>query len=127
MTLDASYAGDEIGHNVIRFDKLTEDKVYLRSISFDGQTYQIQTNTLDSTIKGKGKRTAATAGGGAAGGALIGGLAGGGVGAAVGLLVGGGAGFLGGALTGNKQIELRAESALTFSLAAPLTLPPPAQ
>jgi hypothetical protein len=99
----------------------------LRSISFNGQTYQIQTNTLDSTIKGKGKRTAATAGGGAAGGALIGGLAGGGVGAAVGLLVGGGAGFLGGALTGNKQIELRAESALTFSLAAPLTLPPPAQ
>jgi hypothetical protein len=29
-----SYTGDEIGHNVIRFDKLTEDKVYLRSISF---------------------------------------------------------------------------------------------
>jgi hypothetical protein len=30
-----SYTGDEIGHSVIRFDKLTEDKVFLRSISFD--------------------------------------------------------------------------------------------
>jgi BON domain len=99
----------------------------LTSITVRGQTYQIQTNTLDSTIKGKGKRTAATTGGGAAGGALIGGLAGGGKGAGIGLLVGAGAGFVGGTLTGNKQIELPAESALTFSLTAPLTLPPPPQ
>ena len=45
----------------------------LRSITINGQTYQVQTGVLDSTIKGKGKRTAATTGGGAAGGALIGG------------------------------------------------------
>jgi BON domain len=99
----------------------------LASITVRGQTYQIQTNTLDSTIKGKGKRTAATTGGGAAGGALIGGLAGGGKGAGIGALVGAGAGFVGGTLTGNKQIELPAESALTFSLTAPLTLPPSPQ
>jgi hypothetical protein len=99
----------------------------LRSITVAGQTYQIKTTSLDSTIKGKGKRTAATTGGGAAGGALIGALAGGGKGAGIGLLVGAGAGFAGGAFTGNKQIELPAESALTFSLSAPLTLPPPAQ
>jgi len=60
----------------------------LRSITINGQTYQIQTGVLDSTIKGKGKRTAATAGGGAAGGALIGGIAGGGKGAGIGALVG---------------------------------------
>ena len=99
----------------------------LRSITVRGQTYQIQTITLDSTIKGKGTRTAATTGGGAAGGALLGGMAGGGKGAGIGLLLGAGAGFAGGAFTGNKQIELPAESALTFSLSAPLTLPPPPQ
>lgn len=96
----------------------------LTSISVRGHTYQIQTSTLSSTAKGKGKRTAATTGGGAAGGALIGGLAGGGKGAGIGALVGASAGFIGGAVTGNKQIEIPAESALSFTLAAPLTLPP---
>ena len=97
----------------------------LTSISLGGHTYQIQTNVLSSTVKGKGKRTAATTGGGAAGGALIGGIAGGGKGAAIGAGVGAAAGFLGGTFTGNKQIEVPAESALSFTLAQPLTLPPP--
>jgi len=79
---------------------------------------------LSSTVKGKGKRTAATTGGGAAGGALIGGIAGGGKGAGIGALVGAGAGFIGGAVTGNKQIEIPAESALSFTLSQPLTLKP---
>jgi len=99
----------------------------LATVSFSGLTYQIQTNVLDSTIKGKGKRTAATTGGGAAAGALIGGLAGGGKGAGIGALVGGTAGLIGGAATGNKQIEIPAESPLSFTLTAPLTLPPPKQ
>jgi len=97
----------------------------LANISLGDHTYEIQTNPVSSTLKGKGKRTAATTGGGAAGGALIGGLAGGGKGAGIGALVGAGAGFIGGAMTGNKQIELPAESALSFTLAEPLTLPPP--
>ena len=97
----------------------------LRSISVGDHTYEIQTTPLSSTQKGKGKRTAATTGGGAAGGALIGGLAGGGKGAGIGALVGAGAGFIGGAVTGNKQIEIPAESALSFTLTEPLTLPPP--
>jgi hypothetical protein len=96
----------------------------LTSISVKNHTYQIQTSVLSSTVKGKGKRTAATTGGGAAGGALIGGLAGGGKGAAIGAAVGAGAGLIGGAMTGNKQIEIPAESALSFTLSAPLTLPP---
>ncbi|HKW62200.1 MAG TPA: BON domain-containing protein [Candidatus Acidoferrum sp.] len=99
----------------------------LTSISTKGQTFQIQTNVLSSTVKGKGKRTAATTGGGAAGGALIGGLAGGGKGAGIGALVGATAGFVGGAFTGNKQIEIPAESPLSFTLTAPLTLPPAAK
>jgi len=101
--------------------------ITLRSITINGQTYQIQTGALDSTVKGKGKRTAVATGGGAAGGALIGGIAGGGKGAGIGALVGAGAGFIGGAFTGNKQIELPAETVLTFGFAAPLTLPPPSQ
>jgi hypothetical protein len=99
----------------------------LQSITIRGQNYPIQTGTLDSTVKGKGKRTAATTGGGAAGGALIGGLAGGGKGAGIGALVGAGAGLVGGAMTGNKQIEIPAESALTFTLSKSLTLPPRAE
>jgi hypothetical protein len=96
----------------------------LTSISTKGHTYKVETNVLSSTEKGKGKRTAATTGGGAAGGALIGGLAGGGKGAGIGALVGAGAGLVGGALTGNKQIEIPVESALSFTLTAPLTLRP---
>jgi hypothetical protein len=102
-----------------------ELSVTLASISLGDHTYEIQTTPLSSKQKGKGKRTAATTGGGAAGGALIGGLAGGGKGAGIGALVGAGAGFIGGAVTGNKQIEIPAESALSFTLAEPLTLPPP--
>jgi hypothetical protein len=90
--------------------------VTLTSISAQGHTYQIQTNVLSSTIKGKGKRTAATTGGGAAGG---------GKGAGIGALVGATAGFVGGAFTGNKQIEIPAESPLSFALTDPLTLQPP--
>lgn len=101
-----------------------ELSVALTSILVGDHTYQIQTNVLSSTAKGKGKRTAVTTGGGAAGGALIGGIAGGGKGAGIGALVGAGAGFIGGSLTGNKQVEIPAESALSFTLAAPLTLPP---
>jgi hypothetical protein len=96
----------------------------LTNITVRGKNYSIQTGTLDSTVKGKGKRTAATTGGGAAGGALIGGIAGGGKGAGIGALVGAGAGLVGGALTGNKQIEIPAETALTFTLSSSLTLPP---
>jgi len=99
----------------------------LTSITVNGQTYNIKTAVLENTVKGKGKRTAVTTGGGAAGGALIGGIAGGGKGAGIGALLGAGAGLVGGAATGNKQIEIPAESALSFRLSAPLTLSPPTQ
>jgi hypothetical protein len=99
--------------------------VKLTSISVGGHTYPIETLVLSSTEKGKGKRTAGYHRWGAAGGALIGGVAGGGNGPAIGAAAGAGAGFIGGALTGNKQVEIPAESALSFTLAAPLTLPAP--
>ena len=101
-----------------------ELSLQLTSISVRGATYPISTEVLQSTVKGKGKRTAATTAGGAGAGALIGGIAGGGRGAGIGAAIGAGAGLIGGAATGNKQIEIPAESALTFTLTEPLTLPP---
>ncbi|HUB29284.1 MAG TPA: hypothetical protein VL967_06285 [Terracidiphilus sp.] len=79
-------------------------------------SYPVATSSIDNAEKGKGKRTAVIAGGGAALGGLIGGLAGGGKGAAIGLLAGGGAGTAGSAFTGNKPILLPAETLLTFRL-----------
>lgn len=102
-----------------------ELSVTLTSVSVRDHTYDISTNVLSNSTKGKGKRTAATTGGGAAGGALIGGIAGGGKGAGIGALIGAGAGFIGGAVTGNKQVEIPSEAALSFTLNDPLTLPPP--
>lgn len=97
--------------------------ITLTSVTVRGKNYPLAVGSLDSTIKGKGKRTAVTTGGGAAGGALIGGLAGGGKGAGIGALVGAAGGLVGGAFTGNKQIEIAAETPLTFTLSKSLTVP----
>lgn len=94
----------------------------LDSVQADGHNYAIQTSRLERVEKGKGKRTAVTTGGGAGLGAIIGGIAGGGKGAAIGALAGGGAGFAGGALTGNRDIELPAETILTFTLTKSVTI-----
>jgi len=91
-------------------------EVRLTSIVVNGVSQSIDTTSVERQEKGKGKRTAAFAGGGAALGGIIGGLAGGGKGAAIGLLAGGGAGGAGAAYTGNKEIVLPAESALSFKL-----------
>jgi hypothetical protein len=92
----------------------------LTSITVNDAPVSISTAAVSRTEKGKGKRTAVGAGGGAAFGAIIGGLAGGGKGAAIGALAGGAAGTVGAAYTGNKEIVLPAESALSFKLTAPL-------
>jgi hypothetical protein len=88
----------------------------LDSITVNGDQMPVQTATFTQTLKGKGKRTAVLAGGGAGLGALIGGLAGGGKGAAIGAVAGGGAGTAGTALTGNKEIVLPAEATVPFTL-----------
>jgi len=92
----------------------------LESIRVNGQQLPVETATLTQTLKGKGKRTGAMVGGGAGLGALIGGLAGGGKGAAIGAVAGAGAGTAGTAYTGNKEIVLPAESAVSFTLRQPL-------
>jgi hypothetical protein len=99
-------------------------EVRLTSITVNGREHTIETSAIARTEKGKGKRTAVIAGGGTALGAIIGGLAGGGKGAAIGALAGGGAGAGGAAFTGNKDIVLPAESALSFRLKSPLEVKP---
>jgi hypothetical protein len=94
----------------------------LNSVSVNGSDRAISTSSVVHTEKGKGKRTAVLAGGGAGLGALIGGLAGGGKGAAIGALAGAGAGTGGAAFTGNKDVVLPAESAVSFKLEEPLAL-----
>lgn len=96
----------------------------LESVTVNGHTYNLQADEIAQTSTGKGKRSAAVIGGGTGLGAVIGGIAGGGKGAAIGALTGAAAGTIGAATTGNREIDLPAEAALSFKLAQPLTLKP---
>jgi hypothetical protein len=97
----------------------------LTSMELGGQRYDLDTRDNVRTKKGKGKRSAAFIGGGSGLGMLVGGVATGGVGLVVGGLVGGGAGTALGAFTGNRDIEIPAESVMNFRLADDLAVSPP--
>ncbi len=97
-------------------------RVVLNSVTVNGKTYKVETAAVQHSLKGKGKRSAVAIGGGAGLGALIGGLAGGGKGAAIGAAAGAGAGTAGAAFTGNKDIVLPAESAISFKLLQPVEI-----
>jgi hypothetical protein len=122
-------AGSDVAGTVLDVKKAGKFKgaatlqLALHAVTVRGHTYNIVTEYFDKTSTGKGKRTAVMIGGGAGAGAAIGGLAGGGKGAAIGALVGATAGTIG-ATTGNRDIELPAESALSFKLDRSLTLRP---
>ena len=91
-------------------------QVRLDTINLNGADVPMQSALRTFTAKGKGKRTGVMTGGGAVVGGIIGALAGGGKGAAIGMAAGAGAGAGGSALTGNKDIVLPAESAVSFQL-----------
>jgi hypothetical protein len=94
----------------------------LTGLDVNGRHYRLDTGTVVRTKNGKGKRTAAFIGGGAGVGMLIGGVASGGVGLLIGGLSGAGAGTLGAAFTGNKDIDIPAETVMTFKLDQPIQL-----
>jgi hypothetical protein len=100
--------------------------IALTAVNVGGGSVPIQTSTYTQIVKGKGKRTAVAVGGGTGAGALIGGIAGGGKGALIGGLVGAGAGTAGAAFTGNKELVIPAESAVTFKLGNSITVQRPA-
>jgi hypothetical protein len=96
----------------------------LTSLTLNGTRYPLETHDVSRTKKGKGKRTAAFIGGGTGLGMLIGGVATGGAGLVIGGLAGAGAGTAAGAFTGNRDIDIPAESIIRFKLADNLTLVP---
>jgi len=102
----------------------TPAKLYLRlrTVTVGGKTYTVATSSAGRTEGGKGKRDAEFIGGGAAGGAVIGALAGGGKGAAIGAAAGAGAGTAGAAATGKKDIEYPAETRLSFTTRAAVSI-----
>ncbi|HWG19479.1 MAG TPA: hypothetical protein VG225_03045 [Terracidiphilus sp.] len=94
----------------------------LTSLTLNGQEYPLETRDLAERKKGKGKRSAALIGGGSGLGMLVGGVASGGVGLVVGGLVGGGAGTAAAGLSGNRDIDIPAESIVHFKLADDLVV-----
>jgi hypothetical protein len=113
--IDASHARGRVkGASVL--------ELRLTTMTLSGTEYQLRTADLTQTKKGKGKRSAAMIGGGAGLGMLIGGLAGGGKGMLIGGLAGGGAGTAGAAMTGNKDLEIPAESIVHFKLSQDLVV-----
>jgi hypothetical protein len=88
----------------------------------DGQTVEISTAPLVQEAKSTKKKDAARVGIGAGVGAAIGAIAGGGRGAAIGAGVGGAGGTAATLATRGAAAELPAESALSFTIAAPLSV-----
>ena len=88
----------------------------LESFDLNGRTYQI--DSARSTLsRGHKKHNLLWIGGSSAGGATIGAAAAGGPAALIGAGAGAAAGTIGAAFTGKRQIDLPAETQLTFRLA----------
>jgi hypothetical protein len=97
----------------------------LRSVTINGQSYQVSSGTVEQRGKeglGGNQRTATMVGGGAVLGTLIGAVAGGTKGAVVGAVAGAAAGAGAQVLTRGKEVNVPAESVLTFRLGNPINL-----
>jgi len=94
----------------------------LESFEHNGKSYKVATSSASRVSSAHKKRNAALIGGGAGLGAALGAVAGGGKGALIGAGAGAAAGTAGAAATGKKTVSFPAETLLTFSLKAPVTL-----
>ena len=109
-------------HKRGRFKGASVLELRLTTMTLNGTAYQLRTADLTQRKKGKGKRSAALIGGGAGLGMLIGGIASGGTGLLIGGLAGAGAGTAGAGLTGNRDLDLPAESVVHFKLSQDLVV-----
>lgn len=112
--VQASSAGHMSGRSELRLELVRMD--------FQGKSYPLVSSTYEQAGSSRGKRTAATVGGGAALGALIGAIAGGGKGAAIGAGVGAGGGAVYQGATKGKQVKIPSETKLDFRLEQPCTI-----
>jgi hypothetical protein len=112
----------DASHRRGRFKGASFLELRLTAISLDGREYPVRTSELTQRKKGKGKRTAAFIGGGSGLGMLVGGLAGGGTGLLIGGLSGAGAGTAAAGFTGNRDLDIPAESIVHFKLASDLVI-----
>lgn len=112
----------DAAHRRGRFKGASMLELRLTAISIDGRDYAVRTHDLMEHKKGKGKRSAAFIGGGSGLGMLLGGLAGGGTGVLIGGLAGGGAGTAAAGFTGNRDLDIPAESIVRFKLASDLVV-----
>ena len=110
----ASSAGHISGRSELRLE--------LVKLDYQGRSYPLVSSTYDEVGTSRGKRTAATVGGGAALGALIGAVAGGGKGAAIGAGVGAASGGVYQGVTKGKQVKVPSETKLDFRLEQPVTI-----
>jgi hypothetical protein len=94
----------------------------LTSIEVGGTRYDVDTSDTRSVGKNHNKRNLIFIGGGTGAGAILGGILGGGKGAAIGAAIGAGGGTAAAAATGKMQIQLPAETRLSFPLSQPLTI-----
>ena len=96
--------------------------VTLDSFDLKGRNYKIETSADRRVSAGHKKRNGLLIGGGTGLGAALGAVAGGGTGALIGAGAGAAAGTAGAAATGKKNAGFPAETLLTFSLRAPVTI-----
>lgn len=97
-------------------------RITLSSITLNGKTMPLQTNSVFVSGGSYKKRNLAFIGGGAGGGALLGALVGGGKGAAIGSTIGAAGGTSAAYATGKKEVGFVAERRLGFRLTQPLNI-----
>lgn len=94
--------------------------IALRSVSVNGQTYDLATSSVNKTSGSRSTKSGEVIGGTAALGAIIGALAGGGRGAAIGAVSGGAVGTGVQVATSGERVKIPSETVLTFALQNPL-------
>ncbi len=102
----------------------------LRSVTVNGQTYNLYSDSTSAAASnkngglGKNKRTGEYVGGGALAGTVLGAIAGGAKGAVIGAIAGGAAGAGAQVITRGHDLNVPAETKLTFSLNRDLNVGP---
>jgi hypothetical protein len=110
--------------NAGHFNGASELVAKVTRLTFNGKTYRLRSSEFSQKSAARDIQTAEVIGGGAGVGAILGAILGGTKGAAVGVVLGAGVGTGVRVMSKPKQIELPAQSTLSFRLETPLTLVP---